>query len=116
MMGIFSLARRFRSMATENERISKKLCKENENIQSVAELRVRTTTNRDIKVLTRKLEKLGITAPGARNIVEWIDWLPYLQSLAEEKNLDEARKTDPYVRTWSRFTNVDARDQHGRKS
>ena len=108
-MAIFSPSWRFRAMVPEIESIRKRLTEANNDIESVSELRIPPEITSDMKILVRHLERLGITVPGGRNIVEWIDWLPYLQSLAEEKRLDDARKVDPHIRTWSRFTNVDER-------
>ena len=82
---------------------------ENQGIKSAGELKASVVATPRTKLLVRKSEKLNIQVPGPRNLQQWIDWLPYLQSLAEEGRLKEARQLDPYIETYSRFSNVDKR-------
>ena len=97
LMAVFMPSWRFRTMVPEIESIRKRLAEANSDIESVSELCIPPEITSDMKILVRHLERLGIKVPGCRNIVEWIDWLPYLQILAEEKRLDDARQTDPYT-------------------
>ena len=54
-----------------------------------------------------QLEGLGVPFPDGRRIDTWIDWLPYLQFLAEDGNLRDARSLDPYEKTISRIGQAD---------
>ena len=56
-----------------------------------------------------------IKVPGIRNIDRWIDWLPRLQKLAEEKMLNEARNLDPHKPTLQQYKNIDERVPPGYK-
>ena len=102
-------AKRFRALAPEINVLSTRLCNENEHIKTLADTRMGAQTVTCAKKLTYKLEKLGVTVPGIRNIDRWIDWLPYLQMLAEEGRLSDARKLDPHTRTLGHFKNIDER-------
>ena len=100
---------RFRELAPDIAALSERLNGENEGVKTLPELRMGTKTVTMAKLLIHELEKLGIRAPGIRNIDRWIDWLPRLQKLAEEGRLKDARKLDPHKPTLQQYNNIDER-------
>ena len=79
--------------------------------KKVADLHMSGHTVAHVKPLIYKLNKLKIPSPGIRNIPEWIDWLPLLKVLAEDKDIKEARKTDPYKRTLNKLCSENERNK-----
>ena len=106
---------RFRALAPDIADLSERLCAENEGVKTLSETRMGTKTVTMAKLLIHELEKLGIRAPGIRNIDRWIDWLPRLQKLSEEGGLNDARELDPHKPTLQQYNNLDERIPPGYK-
>ena len=93
----------FREMSNQIDRFRQSLMEDNKEPDSVNDIHMSSRTTSEWKLLVYKLNKLGINPPEGRDIVEFIDWLPYLQALAEDGRLDEARNINPYERTTGRL-------------
>ena len=94
----------FREMSGQIDRFRQTLMADNKGPHSIADLHMPPGTTSEWKLLVYKLNELGINPPKGTDIVELIDWLPYLQALSQDGKLEEARQLNPYTRTVQRFT------------
>ena len=103
ILPVFGPRARFRLLSPMIDSVRRAILEDNENPASVADLRMSPATTSEVKKLMYRLSKLGVPYPGIRKIDTWIDWLPYLQSIAENGDLREAKALDPYERTLNRM-------------
>ena len=103
VLPVFCKRARFRNLAPQMHTVLDSLLADNREPKSVADLRMSPATTAKVKMLLYRFEQLGISSPSGREIVEWIDWLPYMVSLAEDEDLKTARTTNPRDRTIQRF-------------
>ena len=99
----FSESARFRNLAPQIRSVLDSLLEDNRNPKKVIDLRMSPGTTAQVKMLLYRFDQLGIPSPSGREIVEWIDWLPYMVSLSEDGDLKTARRTNPRDRTLKRF-------------
>ena len=110
VLPVFSESARFRNLAPQMRSVLDSLLADNRKRKTVADLGMSPATTANMKMLLYRLDQFGIQSPSGNEVVEWIDWLPYMISLAEDGKLKQARQTNPRVRTLTRFRYYD-RDQ-----
>ena len=101
ILPVFSPSARFRLLVPMIDAVRRAVGGDNPNPETIAALRMSPATTSEVKRLMIRLEELNIPYPEGRRIDRWIDWLPLLQSLAEDGKLRKAKVLDPNEKHWT---------------